>query len=253
MISRWLEEGGIDRHSYRLEDGTELLEIEFPLSPANYSTGMLDALPEDAQENIRAYYIALGTLYDVNELLAAAYDDYLACQANPDLTFENHFANQDTSPCGETEAFVAFRTTVNVLLGIHFECRTKQIQTCQIFDRETGELMDPWSLFLVPKEDAVHYIFYELCKGDAFGDSLPSREALVKNLKAEHITWYLDGIEIMYPAGTLDGERDPGIGFGFTYEEFETILHPWAIPEYTLENSNETEKTCAPTKPMSLS
>lgn len=50
-----------------------------------------------------------------------------------------------------------------------------------------------------------------------------------------------DGIEILYPADVLEGDWGSGIGIGFTYEQFEDILHPWAIPEYRPENVNELE------------
>lgn len=215
---------------YRLEDGTELLRFN-TFGPENTHSGKLtgfDVLEPAVREKVGAYYEERGLLFDLEEQIALAYADRLDAQAT-DRKFYSHYVEQVSVPCYEAERHVGFSTrTVLPENPGAYDRTVVHSNSVLLFDRSTGEIVDPWDLFSVPQDEALDYIFGLDIPHEPFRDP-PSREMLKAAFRPKMLTLEPDNIYIDYPAGTLDGVT-LGYGISVDYVDLTDILHPWAIP-----------------------
>lgn len=213
---------------YCLADGTELLYVSAPSGPDGVYVGGLNGfedLSQAAQERISAYYEAQGLLYDAAAQLERAYQAY---RADPD-SFDDFFLEQSISPTASNDRVIYFCTTLTLPLDGH---ASTMRNLCAAFDRETGEFLDPWSLFALPPEEAAE----ALLDAAQIPDSADRQEMLAA-LPPEHLIFYPEHLEITFPQGTLPGEELTHI-VAVDYPDLEGILQPWAVP--VSETSTET-------------
>jgi len=207
------------RHSYRLNDRTELLRVDGH-GPENVLVGdtdSFDSLSPEAQEQILSFYHELGLLYDETAELEKAYAFYKADPEN----FQSLWAGQDISPYYANDHIFSLITTVTLPLSPgHIE----QVRLCHTFDRNTGEPISNYDLFTAPPVEVIRTLL-ELGNSQ-YWDEPPVVEEVAAALKPEYIQLSDDYLSIDFPAGTY---REQGYGFGFphTPETWE-LLQPWA-------------------------
>lgn len=208
---------------YCLEDGTELLMVQNTIGPDNVHSGeveSLDALPQEAQQKIKAYYEAQGLLYDVFETLEDAYDAY--CILKDD--FSTYFLSQEIVPTASNDEIIYFLTVVTTPdngANTHQELRLGAA-----FDKETGEVIPVLDLFACEPEDFIPR-FSEICKVD---DKALIGE-MKANFKPEYVVFFPDNLEITFPADVLS-EYGTSFGMGFEYsQEVCALIQPWAVPD----------------------
>lgn len=207
---------------YCLEDGTELLMVRNTIGPDNVHSGTvesLDALPQEAQQKIKAYYDAQGILYDVLATLEDAYDAY--CILRDD--YSTYVLSQEMVPTASSDEIIYFLTVVTTP-----DSRTNghtELRLGAAFDKDTGEVVPASDLFTCEPDELIDR-FAEICKVDD--------EALIAEMKAnfklEYVVLFPDNLEITFPAEALP-EYGISHGMGFDYsEEVCALLQPWAIP-----------------------
>lgn len=205
---------------YCLADGTELLSVSAPTGPDGVFVGGLtgfEDLSQAAQERISAYYEAQGLLYDPAVQLERAYQAY---RTDPD-GFDSFFLEQTIYPTASNDRVIYFCTT----LTLPIDGRSSTMRDlCAAFDRETGEFLDPWSLFTLPPEEAAE----ALLDAAQIPDSADRQEMLAA-LRPEHLIFHPEHLEVTFPQGTLPGEELTHI-VAVDYPDLEGILQPWAVP-----------------------
>ena len=212
---------------YRLEDGTELLSVSVPSGPDGVFVGGLesfDNLSAAAQERVSAYFREQGLLYDTAAELERAYQAYQADSAD----FDSFLLEQSISPTASNDHVMYFLTTV--ALPIDGNTMT-ELQLGSAFDRETGEVLDVWSLFTgTPEETAATLL-------DAAQIADPTlRREMTAAFRPEYLVWFPENLEVVFPRGTLPSEENTYI-LGLDYQELESILQPWAVPRTGAEGN----------------
>lgn len=210
--------------TYRLADGTELLEVRGPSGPENSYVGNLesfDDLSETAKEAVRAWYEDRGALYDEEEELEKSYAAYRELGAE----FDGDLVQQETSPAASSEAVMYFVTSLLQPEG-NGKRTSYQLQLGEAFDRETGEKFSNWDLFAVPEAE-VRRRLPELC---GWIDDQNLRKAMETALDPDWIVFFPEHLSISFPPGSLPGEEYSQI-ISVDYREVpEGFLQPWAIP-----------------------
>ena len=206
--------------NYILPDGTELLRENRPSGPQNVHVGGVegfDQLSAPAREAVAAYYAEQGLLYDVEEVLERAYADY-----RDDGDFSAYLVEQSVSPSASNERLMYFTTTVFCSID---SGTAEETSLPAVFDRETGEKLDIWSLFAVPEAEARAALLDKM----ADGSDVPRTE-LEAAFRPEYIRFYSSGLDVTFPRGTLPSQEYT-TGGSFDYAELDGLLQPWAIPE----------------------
>lgn len=222
-ISVW-DSGRLFRKSYRLEDGTELLwknEVG-GLEDFGESFARLSA---ETQERILKFYEERKELYDMDEFLKKAWEDYIQCR-NEGTDFQTHLIQKEVYPGAETEKIIAYLTSLLYPADSHYDGTAEESYSNMIFDKDTGDIMDVWTLFQVPEEDAREQLM-ERCRNM---DEMLSCEEIKRALTPENIIWNQGELEIHFPKGSFDGQEDLYV-CAFSYEEMKDILQPWAVPD----------------------
>ena len=217
-VEVWINGGD---NSYRLSDGTELLREIKPSGPQNVYVGgveSFDQLSAPAQEAVAAYYAEQGLLYDVEEVLERAYADY----RDGGEDFSAYLVEQSVSPSASNERLMYFTTTVFCSID---SGTAEETSLPAVFDRETGEKLDIWSLFAVPEEEARAALVDKMAEGGYI-----PRAELEAALRPEYITFRTGGLNLTFPRGTLPSQEHSA-GWGLDYQELDGLLQPWAIPE----------------------
>ena len=135
---------------------------------------------------------------------------------------------QTIYPTASNDHVIYFRTTLTLPL----DGRASTMRNlCAAFDRETGEFLDPWSLFTLPPEEAVE----ALLDAAQIPDSADRRE-MAAAFRPEYLIFCPEHLEICFPQGALPGEELTHI-LALDYPDLEDILQPWAVPmsETTVE------------------
>ena len=200
---------------YLLADGTELLFVRKPTDVAEVyiqGIGGLNSLPEEAQQNIKAYYDAQGLLYDEFAALEEAYDEYLTGEG-----FQTRSLDQEIVPSACNDDVIYFLTIANL--------PKTELRLCASFDIETGEQIPMEDIFNCKPEE----IIARLAEIGKIDDS-----ALIADMEAafqpEYVTVSQNYLEVNFPAGSLSA-YDTAFGMGFEYsDEIRDLLHPWAVP-----------------------
>lgn len=250
--------------SYRLEDGTVLLDIRAVSQPWNSQVAGLEGyggMSDPAQQTVREYYEKKGELFDRQQCLQAAYDDYLQCRQEAEKpeasAFRTHPVWQECYATYETGRFTAFCTALTLPQEQRYDGTVSETRYPAIFDRETGERIDSYALFTIPKDEIAAALFDR--GGDGYAvyvepesieiagagerESAMNREMTVKSLqeavrsqkeefirqlRPEYLLWSAQSLEICFPPDVLDSL---GWTLGIPYTELEDILQPWALPE----------------------
>lgn len=216
QVDRW--------NCYRLPDGTELLEERAPTGPANVVVGGVEGfgqLGEAAQAAIGAYYEDQGLRYDLQAELERAYADYQSCQRSGEA-FEHYIAGQEVAPTASNDHIVCFVTTTTRSV------RGRLVENdyfTAVFDRETGEPLDPVSLFTVSPEEVLERLLSEAQIYDS---------ALREEMKAAWDPAWLEldsgSLSVYFPRGSLPSQETAS-GFGVDVEDVRDILHDWAVTQ----------------------
>lgn len=210
--------------SYLLSDGTELLRVENPSGPDNVIVGGTDSfddLSEAAQTNILTYYSKQGLLYDVNKVLEQAYADYQNTENKEEFT--SYMLSQEITPSASNERILYFITSVYLPIDSQ---NGQEIRLGAAFDRETGSHINNWELFSCSEEEAKQTLL-----DIAQIKNSPLREEMEASFSPEYLTFFMDNLEISFPAGTLPSQENCYI-LGLDYDkELCQILNDWAIPK----------------------
>lgn len=208
---------------YSAADGIEILREQNPIGPDNISVGGLPSfsdLKAEVQEKIMAYYDALGLLYDLDDELEKAYRDFLSLD-NP-ISFQSRLLSQDICPSAANEKLVWYSVYVTrpVEGGLHH-----QTSTHTVFDRETGAVIDPASLFLCSEAEAARVIL------DVSGmPDTELRHEMEKAFRFDYLNFHSNALDICFPAGSLPSQNTDHL-LGVEYEDLSGIIHPWAVPD----------------------
>lgn len=210
-----------DSKNYCMKDGTELLVEQAPYGPHNSYVGgvSLDTMPEAAQEKVLTYYEEQGLLYDVEAELERAYMDYVE---NPE-EFDSYYISQSVSPSASNEKVIWFLTSV--MLPIDGK-NGQEIRLGAAFDRETGEYISNFELFLCSEEELLQNLL-DLAKVTD-NDLQAELEAA---FRPEYITFFTENIEVAFPAGTLPSQEHCYMLGIDVNEELCEILNDWAVPQ----------------------
>ena len=219
-----LERDGRRSRSYRLPDGTELLRVEEPFGPENCYVGDLesfDDLTGKAQEEVRRYYEDRGLLYDEMDALERCY----AAWKELGEVFRSGHISQNVTPSASSERVMYF--TTELLLPQEYGTSFYNSTSLQdAFDRRTGEKLETWDLFAVPEAE-VRQRLPELVDWEM---DPAVRAAMKEVLKPEWIQFARDGLQLVYPAGSLPGEELDYIVFVDAKDLPEGFIQPWAVP-----------------------
>lgn len=213
---------GFSHTFYCLEDGTQLLMVQNPVGPDNVYSGVvegLDALPQEAQQKIKAYYDAQGILYDVFETLEDAYDSYYILKDD----FSAYSLSQNIVPTASSNEIIYFLTVVTSPdNGPHGHT---ELRLGAAFDKDTGDTIPVLDLFTCEPDDLIP-LLATICRiEDA---------ALIAEMEAkfqpEYVIFFPDNLEITFPDGVLT-EYGTSYGMGLDYsEEVCALLQSRAIP-----------------------
>jgi len=213
------------RRTYRLADGTDLLQVNKPHGPENAyvvgGTEGFDSLGKTAQEQVRAYYEQRGLLYDEQEELEKVY----ALYRELGMDFRSGLVEQSVAPTAFSDRVIYFLTSVTLPTGWENGNTVYEIRLCDAFDRETGAHIDTWDLFTAPKEVVMKALLDECGITDQ-----PRRAEMEAAPWEGRIEFFPGGLSVMFEPGTLPSER---YNSGFTVDHTPAILElmqDWAVP-----------------------
>ena len=243
-VSLWKLDGFSRTMSYRLSDGQELLNVDYPASPDRVTVeGLEDGfedMEESAQKTILDYYEKRETPFDIHHLLEDAYTDWNLCQKE-EKRFNPHIAAEDISPSIATERYIGFLSTVTVSIPSSVRFNTcDKTSSVVLFDRSTGTVLPPAELFSVPEEEAIE-VLAKLSIKELWNMDIEQIKPLIK---LDEIIWFQEYLHIHFPADSLaippkddsdlseeETETIDTYIVEIDYDSLKKILHPWAIPE----------------------
>ena len=208
---------------YETLNGWEILWEQAPIGPENVSVGGLPSLADlkpEAQANIIDYYDTLGLLYDLDDELEKAYLEFLSF-GNP-TGFHSHHLAQDICPTAANDKLVWYSSYVTrpVGDGLH-----QQSSTHTVFDRETGNIVDPAELFACSEAELGKRILEIV----SMPDTQLSWE-MEQAFRFEYLNFNSNFLDVCFPAGSLISQNTNHM-LGIEYQDLEGFIHPWAIPD----------------------
>ena len=220
----WAQEGFPSSYKYRLADGTDLLNENIMHGPDRvYVVGQesLDDLGEEAQQKIIEYYQQRGLLYDIENEVKRAYDEYLRCKKE-NLDFSPFMAAQSVSPTASNDNIMCFLTSVMLSIDSRIG---QELRYGDIFDRKTGERIDELSIFSISEVELKERF------GELFGikDRALAAE-MTAALKSEYITVFPGSVSIDFPQGVLPSQQYSYI-VSAEFTELGDAVNSWAIIE----------------------
>ena len=225
-IDVWTRNGW---QEYCLADGTVLLVEDNPGGPENDSRWnellYYEDFPEAAQQGILDYYSEMGKRYDIPALL----EDACLVRA-----FSEEYNNQYVSQHVGLEAWNDRIICCQLNLTIPQERTNGYGESfCEgaVFDRETGEQISNYDLFVLTPEKLEDYLLDQLDH-----DGTLDRESIRLNLKPEQIVLRRDGGIDFFLADRTEGEYRGMLQIGLLPEQAREILKPWAVIE--MENNS---------------
>lgn len=211
------------RDVYKLSDGTSLLTVQDSTGPANVYVGGVESfhnLSETAQKAVLTYYEKQGLLYDIQAELEKAYDEYLSFKKEGQV-FNDFLIRQDIAPTCSNDNIMCFLTAVTLPLGGRM---AHELRLGAIFDKMTGEALNIWDLFSLPKDESKK----SLLDAAQIEDRALVQE-MEKALKDECIILFPDNLEISFDQGTLPSQEYSLI-VAIDYVDLQGIIQDWAIP-----------------------
>lgn len=211
-------------NSYRLKDGTDLLHVQDYSGPENsivVGQESYNNLSKTAQGKVSGYFRERGLLYSVEEELEKS---YAGCRnRNPNNSVPS--VGQDITPVASSSRVMYFLTTLNLPVYGEAAATMEAIYLCDAFDRESGERIGGWDLFVCSPEEVKHRLL-DLAQVT----EQPLRNELETALQPENVAFFPSGIQICFPKGSLPSQ-DYALGLGLDYDDaLKAILQPWAVP-----------------------
>lgn len=212
---------GLYENVYCLGNITELLVVRKPVGPDNVQVvgqESLATLPEEAQQNIMAYYDAQGLLYDEFQTLEDAYDEYYMSDK-----FYAYYLSQEIVPAASSDDVIYFLTDFMSDRGRE---GTLELRLGAAFDKKTGEEIHITELFTCDSEE----ILEKLMEITDLKKYAPIEE-MKQVFKVEYVVFFPEYLEITFPEDTL-----PEYGLSYTMsvdfknEALLDLLQPRAVP-----------------------
>lgn len=100
----------------------------------------------------------------------------------------------------------------------------QEIRIGTAFNKNTGESIDIWDLFSLPKKE----VFQQLMAVSYIEDTDFIAE-MESAMKSEYIIFFPNHLEINFPQGTLPSQEH-SYGIGIEYGDLKDLLYDWAIP-----------------------
>ena len=212
---------GLNEHTYSIPNVTELLQVRKHIGPVNVqivSQESLRDLPEVAQQNIIAYYDAMGLLYDEFQTLEDAYNAFCTWDK-----FYAFYLSQEMTPIASSDDVIYILTDFLSDRGME---GTNELRVCAAFDKKTGEEIPATQLFTCEPEE----IF-----GNLIEISQPGKDDPIDEMKEafgpEYLVFFPEHLEILFPEEALPAYgMSFGMGMDYTNEALLKILQPWAVP-----------------------
>mgnify|MGYP004450979909 FL=1 len=229
-VTKWDQKGEEGRRCrYRLEDGTDLLEIRADVLPSGGEVTEelpgLAGLDSQTAEAVTAYYRDQGLLFDPAEMLEKAYDDYRNCQDHHEK-FQMHEVVQTVTQTMMNQKITVFLTALTVPQDEHFIGVKTISYDSVIFECGTGEIMDVWDIFIPDKDTAVH----ELAQRCNTEDNTVNVYDMITVMEQAQFLLNQNYLELWFPYGTWERQMFDK-GFGFEYADLEGLLQPWILPD----------------------
>ena len=240
-ITGWLERGAVtlrdgtavdvmhsyndSTHSYRLADGTKLLDVYTPYGPEDvyYAGEGFNGLGRTARAKVLDYYDARGPLYDEQAELEKVYALYQTLGAD----FCSGFVSQHVSPVASSERVKYFLTTAVMPTGSENGDVYYELRLGDAFDRETGAHIDTWDLFTVTRETVIAAILDETGVDDPVRRSEMEAALLAEDAR---IMFFNTGLEVNFAPGTLSDEEH-AYGYFLEYRSVIDLIQDWALPK----------------------
>lgn len=211
---------------YQLKDGTVLLRENPSFGPENVYVGNLadfDDFSETAKSAVLQYYAEQGQLYNLQNELERAYDEYMESPKN----FSSHLLEQRTAPAAASDQVMYFTTILTLPVSGNI---IEEVRFLAAFDRKTGALIPTANLFTC-EEDEIGPALLDLA---AKVGSLPDDPSLKREMAAAFQMEYLDissdSLCIVFPQGTLPSEEYTYIISIDLTDDIKALFQPWAVP-----------------------
>ena len=214
---------GVFNREYRLEDGTELLDVRGSSGPDHVKVSgndNLENVTKEVKQKIVHYYNEQGLLYNIEEYLRQAYEIYNQQDSETDCL--PYLLEQSTVPSASNEQVIYFLTSVQLPKKQDFYYE-KRIGAA--FDRTTGERISNLELFSCPKDQVLqHLLDYAQIEDENL------RKEMEAAFKEESIILFPDHLELYFEDGSLPSQQQ-SYSIGLDYEkELMSCLYNWAVP-----------------------
>lgn len=215
---------------YRLDDETVLLRFESSGPDNSFMFGVdnLDSLSEIALANIISYYAEKAPLYDINNVLEKAYENYLNFK---DEIYYTSTISYDVTPCSSNKKYISF--SENTLIGEGSE-KVEDInyKTGATFDKETGNKINIWDLFLLPEDESKKALIdiAKIAEIDNTDVALEMMEAI----ESDNIVFSSDILEIYFDKEVLPSLEMDNI-VAIKYSDLKGVLKEEAFPVKNIE------------------
>ncbi|PWM21631.1 MAG: hypothetical protein DBX44_08255 [Oscillospiraceae bacterium] len=199
---------------YCLPDRTVLLTLSPCVMP------YLEGLEPTVRAAIERYYEEQGPLYDLGQELENALEEYRSCQEKG-KAYSGRYLGQEILLCGENERIVCCMSLLHRPLHGRIGTETRRMT---VLDRETGETVDPRTLFQVPEQELICRLI------ELSGlDNPPLSDAMREAFHADMVLLSSAYLEAEFPLGSLPGQDTPYILVVDDEEAMKTLMQPWAI------------------------
>ena len=208
---------------YALPDGPELLDVRSPKGPADTDTLGVDSLlllPQEAQDNILDYYQKQGLMYDTQEELEQAYQEYRQWEYSS--PFPTQILRQEVTTTASSSDVIYFTTTIDRYVnGGPLSTESH----CVPFSKDTGEPMELQDVFLCTPEMLIQTLL------DHSHIASPELEPeMIDAFRMDYVRIGQDRLEVTYPDGTLPSHEGTAT-FRFNYDDAITwLMQPRAVP-----------------------
>lgn len=200
---------------YELSDGTTLFledDVAGPEGDEGYS-----ALSEEVQAAVSAWYQGVGKRYDLTALLETAYNRY---QEQGKEQFEAGRVTQSVASTASSDQAICFTVTVDQAAD---PAQGEQFRYSAIFDRETGQRLELWSL-LPQSEAAIRQAI-----AASAGSDPTVQERLAAAIDPERVILFPDHLEVDFPAGAFEGQNI-AYTLSVDYTQLATLLESYTLP-----------------------